>query len=292
MKSIITIVGPTASGKTDVSVEIARTYKQLNPIIISADSQQIYAGCDIGTGKVSKEIQYEIEHVGLDIVSPEKQYSVFDWVRYVIPHIEKALSENRLIIMVGGTGMYVSALQHGYEFHYETEADIELEAVSEMLEYCKAHGVSIPETDLANPRRIQRAYERHVISVSESYAVPKLPMHIVHISSDKDMLRERIERRVRDMYGNGLVDETRRIIDMYGHDAPALNAIGYAEAKWVCAGASNIETAVEKTIIKTKQYAKRQETWFRNKVDIDMECDSAEKAVSCLTKIIESQARL
>jgi tRNA dimethylallyltransferase len=271
---LIAVVGATASGKTDLSLALAQ---RLPVEILIADSRQVYRGMDVGTAKVGSEARRLVPHHLLDLVEPDESFTVADWVaqaRRVIPEIA---ARGRLPLVVGGTGLYVTSLVDGYDYaaqpwspelraHLAAELEAEgLPALASRL--AELDAAAAANTDLRNPRRVLRALERAEAGVGER-AVPRADpwrgrVALIGVSRPRDVLHRRIDARARDLFGAGLLDETRRLLDAgYGPDLPAMTGHGYREAAAHLAGDMTLSEAVEGTARRTRQYAKRQLTWF------------------------------
>jgi tRNA dimethylallyltransferase len=271
---LIAVVGATASGKTDLSLALAQ---RLPVEIVVADSRQVYRGMNVGTAKVAPEARRLVPHHLLDLVDPDEPFTVADWVaraRAVIPEIA---ARGRLPLIVGGTGLYVTSLIDGYDYaaqpgSAELRAHLAAELEAEGLPALASRLVeSDPDTaartDLRNPRRVLRALERAEAGVGER-AVPRADpwrgrVALVGVSRPRDVLYRRIDDRARELFARGLLDETRRLLDAgYGADLPAMTGHGHREAAAHLAGEMSLAQAVDSTARRTRQYAKRQLTWF------------------------------
>jgi tRNA dimethylallyltransferase len=270
---IAAIVGPTGSGKTELSLALAG---RLPIEILVADSRQIYRGMDIGTAKPDTAARAAVPHHLIDLVMPGEPFSVAAWVaaaRRLVPEIE---ARGRLPLLVGGSGLYVAALLDGYGFGappppalraqlQDELAAAGVEALADRLRAIDPSGAA--HTDLRNPRRVERAIERAVAGLDEE-APPSAEwpgaVAMLGISRPSEVLNRRIDERARWLLANGLLDEVRALLDA-GHDpqrAP-LTSHGYGEAARYLAGEWSLDEAIEVTARRTRQYAKRQRTWFR-----------------------------
>jgi tRNA dimethylallyltransferase len=268
------IVGPTASGKTDLSLALA----QLLPIeILVADSRQVYRGMDLGTAKPDAVARAAVPHHLLDLVDPDAEFTVAAWVdraRQLVPEI---WARGRLPLVVGGTGLYVSALVDGYrlaaqppsrELRRELAAEMEqvgLAALAERL--AQLDPKTAARIDLRNPRRVLRALERVVLggAALDEPAVDPWPgrLALMGIERPRAVLASRIDARAAAMFGGGLLDEAAHLRDAgYGPELLPLSGHGYREAFRVLAGEWSVEQAVTDTARRIRQYAKRQMTWF------------------------------
>ena len=261
------LVGATASGKSAVAQFIAEREKQL---IVSADSMNLYRGMDIGTAKPSVEERAKVDYAGIDMADPTDKFSVAAYLEAVRP----AFETGREIIVTGGTGLYVKCLTEGFDdvppeneaLRAELEA-LDVEALGERarrdaLELYKG----LTEDDRLNPRRLIRILERESPSDGKWNSKPKPTLAGLHV--ERAELHKRIGQRVDQMYAAGLLDEARSLIALE-LSPTALQAIGYAEAFAVLRNEMTLDEAREKTIIRTRQLAKRQMTWFRNQLNVE-----------------------
>ena len=270
---VLAILGPTASGKTSVALEIA---KKSNGVIINCDSRQIYQEMLIGTASPTEKEKNLVEHRLFNFLSPKQQFNASDYAKLAAEEIKKVWSEKKLPILVGGTGFYYSAISEGLGeagsdsgLASQLQKELEEKGLPFMVEKLKNLDYEAFETiDINNPRRVLRAIE--VVTTtkkpfSENRPVSLLPeaeFKPIVVSRPREILHERIALRVNQMFEEGLENEVRYIIEKYGRDAAALSSIGYRE--WLEQD-SDIEIIKEQIIIHTRQYAKRQETWFRKK---------------------------
>ncbi|MDF7808325.1 tRNA (adenosine(37)-N6)-dimethylallyltransferase MiaA [Pontiellaceae bacterium B12219] len=266
------IVGPTASGKSGVAQYIAEREGQL---IVSADSMNIYRGMDIGTAKPTFNDRKKADYTGFDLADPTEKFNVAAYLDAVRP----AFESDREIIVAGGTGLYVKCLTEGFDdvapensnLRKELEAldfqSLEKRAKTEAAELFS----TLTEDDQQNPRRLIRILEKVAggtsFPMSGSWnAKPKPKLIGLHV--EREVLLERIEKRVEQMYSAGLLDEAEALLKL-DLSQTALQAIGYAEAFGVLNNEWSLEAAKEKTVIRTRQLAKRQMTWFRNQLNIE-----------------------
>lgn len=279
---VVAIVGPTASGKTALSIKIA---KQFNGEIINGDSMQVYKGLDIGTAKITAEEMDGIVHHLLDIKEPTESFSVAEYQQLVRTKIAEIQSRGKLPIIVGGTGLYVQAVLYDFQFtdeevdeqarkHYYNELErIGPEAMHERLTQLD------PETAKTihpnNTRRVIRALEMLELSgISKSNEAQNrgdLPLYhhlIIGMDMERQLLYERINQRVDIMMENGLLDEVRMLWEKQIHDVQAVKAIGYKELYSYFDGELSLVEAVEQIKQNSRRYAKRQLTYFRNKMDV------------------------
>lgn len=272
---LLAVVGPTASGKTDLALALAA---RMPVEIIVADSRQAYRGMDVGTAKPDPAARRTVPHHLLDLADPDEPFTVADWVGHARARVEEIAIRGRLPMIVGGTGLYVSSLVDGYDYAAQaTSAQVrqrlaeELEAggldpLVERLRRLSAEHAA--RTDLRNPRRVLRALER--METGGGRAVPHAEpwvgrVAMIGLDRPRDVLYRRIEERARRLFEfGGLLDEVRSLRAAgYGPDLRPMSGHGYAEAYRLLAGEWTLEQAIEVTARRTRQYAKRQLTWFR-----------------------------
>ncbi len=279
MKPIPCIVGPTASGKSALAENIA---EKLGAEILSADSMQIYKGMDIGTAKVPLSERKAIYH-GIDLVSPDEPYSAALFQSYGRSVIEEVQKNKRRTLIVGGTGLYIRAVMDDYQFPAGEQVDNPVrEAFEKLLEeqgadalWQRLHSVDPQSAALIHPhntRRVIRAFE--LLQEGKSYAeqaaalksIPEFyPGVYIGLSVDRDVLRERIDRRVDAMVADGLVDEVNELLKQGIRGViTSSQAIGYKEIVAAIEGDMSYDDAIEAIKLATKRYAKRQMTWFRS----------------------------
>ena len=269
---IIAIAGPTASGKTKMAIDLA---KQINGEIISADSRYVYKGFDIASAKPTKEEQDGIPHHLIDIVEPEIDYSVADFYDDAKIAISEILNKGKTPIGVGGTGLYFRVLLETYDLP-RVEADTDLRNELELrekddllIELSSLDPVSYEKLKDANKRRIVRALEVTKIlgkPFSEA-SIEKEPEFGVEWTMPKinsrDELYNRINKRVDFMAQSGLIEETQALLKKHGRIKNFISTIGYKEILTYIDGEATLKEALEKLKQHTRNYAKRQLTWFR-----------------------------
>lgn len=277
MIDVLAIVGPTASGKTALSIELA---KELNGDIINGDSMQIYRDMTIGTAKVKPEEMQGVPHHLLDIKDPEEPFSVAEYQQLVRGKIKEISESGKLPIIVGGTGLYVQAVLFDYRFSdTQVNENLRNELYQELEEFGPEHMhrkllALDPETDIHpnNTRRVVRALEIQLGSeeqVDRSLALE--PMYnelIIGIDIARDILYERIDQRVETMFEEGLLEEVDTLYKRDLRDVQSIKAIGYKEVFAYFDGIMDLEEA--KVLLKknSRNYAKRQLTYFRNKLPV------------------------
>ena len=269
---VIAVVGPTASGKTKLAIDLA---KQIDGEIISADSRYVYKGFDIASAKPTMDEREGIPHHLIDIVEPEVDYSVADFYDDAKDKIYEILERGKTPIVAGGTGLYFRVLLETYdlprvEANPELRAELDLRDKEDLLEELKLlDPVSYEKIKKANKRRIVRALEvTKVLGKPFSKAsVEKEPefdvdWRIPYIES-REVLYDRINKRVDIMLEQGIVEETQRLLEKHGRIKNFICTIGYQEILTYLDGEASLEEALDKLKQHTRNYAKRQLTWFR-----------------------------
>jgi len=269
---IICIVGPTGIGKTKLSVELA---KKLNGEIINADSTQVYKGMDIATAKVTEEEKENIPHHLFDIKEIFEDYTVYDYQKDCRLKIEEIQNRGNTPIIVGGTGLYIKAALYDYKFEEENKINDEyLEYTDEEL-YNKLLSID-PNTDIHknNRKRVIRALNYYIKNnkpLSDKEKTDKLLYDVIFIglTTDRDILYERINKRVDIMVDNGLLDEAKKTYDTNIRSKAVLTPIGYKELFDYFDGKSTKEESIELIKQKSRRYAKRQYTWNNHQLNVN-----------------------
>lgn len=272
MSRFIVITGPTASGKTYVSVQVA---KALGSEIICADSMQIYRGCDIGTAKATKEEQQGVPHHMLDIVDPNEEYSVAEFQKEAFSLIERINNKGVVPIVSGGTGLYINSLVYRLDFgavkndalrqkYAQLSDDKSTAYLYNTLKEKDPEYASIISGNDA--RRIIRRLEIIEAQGRSAYDFRKYNDEheyiLIGLTMPRDMLYKRIEARVDAMMDAGLLDEAKALYEKHGN-VNALKAIGYKELVSYINGEYSLEEAVRLIKQNTRRFAKRQFTWFK-----------------------------
>lgn len=261
---LLVIVGPTASGKTSLAIDLAKKY---DGEIICADSRTIYKGMNIGTAKPGKDEQQGIPHYLLDIIEPGEMFSASAFKKACSEAVEVIRNRGRLPIIVGGSGMYIDAYLYDYQFR-SNRSDIDTSEMGsdEILEIAnKLYPEELKNTDTNNIQRIAQLIERGPVDKSDTKEL-KIKCKIIGLNPEKAKLKQNIETRTEEMLNKGFIQEVQGLRKKYGKDCPSLQTIGYKQVGDMLSG--KIETSdVENTInIATQGLAKRQITWFkRNK---------------------------
>lgn len=281
-QKLVVLIGPTAVGKTNLSISLAEA---LNGEIISGDSMQIYRQMDIGTAKIKREEMKGIPHHLLDIKDPDEAFSVADFQTIVREKISEIASRGKVPMIVGGTGLYIQSVIYDYQFA-EKEENREIKQCLEALldekgiEYLynklkEVDPASAERIHINNHRRVMRALEVYEATgkpfsdnVSEQSYELLYDVTLIGLTMDRDKLYERINMRVDMMVDEGLLDEVKRLYDGGIRDVQSIQAIGYKEIYEYLDGHVTLEKAVEQLKQNSRRYAKRQLTWFRNKMPV------------------------
>ena len=262
---IIAIVGPTGVGKTKMSISLAKKY---NAEIISVDSMQIYKKMNIGTSKVTKEEMDGVVHHMIDIKNPEEDYSVFDYQKDARGVLDKLISENKNVIIVGGTGLYLKALLYNYEFKENNNRKDFSRYTNEELYDMVKNIDPISKIHVNNRQRLESFLNNHknndkIVSDKCIYDAK-----IIGLTTNRDSLYEAINDRVDKMVSDGLIDEARYFYDNNINSKAIKTAIGYKELYLYFDNKISLDDAIELIKKKSRNYAKRQYTWFNNQMNV------------------------
>ena len=281
-EKVAVIIGPTAVGKTKLSIDLA---KALNGEIISGDSMQIYRTMDIGTAKVTKEEMDGIPHYMVDIKNPEESFSVAEFQERVRKHIREITERGKLPIIVGGTGLYIQSVLFDYQFTDDAGDAIYREQMEKLalergVEYVHK---KLQEVDPESAERIHANNVRRVIRALEIFHTSGEKMSdqlekqenellydvsLIGLTMDREMLYDRINLRVDIMMDQGLLEEVEGLYNRGIRDCQSIQAIGYKEIYDYFEDRVSLEEAVSQLKTNSRRYAKRQLTWFRNKMDV------------------------
>ena len=274
MYKLLVLVGPTAVGKSSTAVTLA---KEFNGEIINGDSIQVYRQLSIGSAKTSEEEMAGIAHHLMDYKNVTDEYSVQQFQKDGREKIEEIVKKGHLPIVSGGTGLYIKALVYDYSFTEMERSDDEYEesTTEQLYERLKqADPKSLEKIHPNNRRRIIRALQMaesgHLKSEQEAGQRHDMiyDCKIIGLTIDREQLRERIGWRVDKMMEMGLLEEVRALKDQYGWDNQAMKAIGYKEFREYFSGNMTLEEAVESVKVHTRQFAKRQYTWWNNQMPV------------------------
>lgn len=278
---VIAVVGPTASGKTKLAIELAH---KLDGEIISADSRLVYKGFDIASAKPTLEEREGIPHHLIDIVEPEFDYSAGKFAEDAKIAIQDILSRDKTPIVAGGTGLYFRVLLEHYdlpkvETNYELRAKLEKRTREDLLE-------ELEKVDKITYERVKDANFRRIIRAMELITLLGKPLSEVQIQKEpeydvkwimpeipsREWLYSRINKRVDVMYEMGIVEETKALIEKHGRISNIIDTIGYKEILTYLDGEATLEEALDKLRQHTRNYAKRQLTWFRKNPNLEINC--------------------
>ncbi|QQD85689.1 MULTISPECIES: tRNA (adenosine(37)-N6)-dimethylallyltransferase MiaA [Jeotgalicoccus] len=270
---LLILVGPTAIGKTDLSIKIAEHF---NAEIISGDSMQVYRGMDVGTGKITIDEMNGIPHHLIDIKDPDETFSVSDFQTMVVNLVKDIESRGKVPFIVGGTGHYIKALIDGYKFNEEEKEDIDKftqyyqQFTTENLFKMLSEMVQDVDIHPNNRQRIIRRLVKENLTTTEKKAYTqeeKYDTFIIGLTTQRSVIYDRINLRVEKMFLAGLENEVRGLYDK-GMSKTASQAIGYKEFLPYFKGEASISEVMERVQAHSRQYAKRQLTYFRNQLEI------------------------
>lgn len=283
LPKLIIVLGPTASGKTALGMELAKKFRGE---IISTDSRQIYKYMDIGTAKEPGEMKKDengrpylwaggVRHYGIDLVDPGKTYTVAEFKQYALDIIKEILKRWHLPILVGGTGFYVRAIVENLDIpkvapNKKLRRLFEEKSLEDLVKLLKdVDPQSVKRVDLKNKRRVLRALEVAILTgqsfTRQQKKGPKLFDALeIGLEIDRAKLYERIDKRVEQQFKDGLVEETQKLVNRkYRWELPSMSGIGYKEAGQYLRGEIGLERAKELIKFRTHNYARRQLVWFR-----------------------------
>ena len=273
------ICGPTGSGKTGIAKLLS---DKLNAPIINADAFQIYQEMNIGTAKISKDDPYYLKHYLLDIITPDQDFSVMEYQRYFRQTVEELSKQYKDIIVCGGTGLYIRASLYDYEFEEQEKDDVsDLEKLSneelyEMLK--KLDSKACENIHINNRKRVIRAISiartsEHTKSETidaQSHTMIYPDVRILMISPNREMLYEKINKRVDVMFEKGLINEVKTLQNKYKLSRTASAAIGYKEVIEGLQNNTDIEQIKDLIKQRTRNYAKRQVTFFKHQLPVEI----------------------
>ena len=276
---VIVIVGPTASGKTALSIELA---KRINGEIVSCDSMQIYKDMDIGSAKPTLEEMQGIKHYMIDVVKPDERFSVAEYKKQAEKAIEEILSKGKIPIVIGGTGLYADSLIYSIEYpeiefdqNYRNKLEKKADTQEGLIElYNEAKRIdeeAIKKISENDKKRIIRILEifhstrktKTQLEIESRRNEVKYDYRVFAIDMNREILYDRINKRVDIMIENGLIQEVKNLLNKYGSFPTAMQGLGYKEVVEYFDGKLTKEEMIEKIKQETRRYAKRQLTWFR-----------------------------
>jgi len=292
---IIAIVGPTGVGKTKMSVELA---KQLNGEIINADSTQVYQEINIGTAKATVTEMAGIPHHLLDITDLESEYTVFDYQNDARQRIENIKNKHKIPIIVGGSGLYLSALLYDYQFSKEDNV-YDLDSLSDKEMYATLKRIHPDlEIDKKNRQRLIRAYAKYINNSEpiENQGGQNLyydDVIIIGLTTNRDNLYEIINKRVEQMIENDLIKEVRTLYQKYPNSKQLKATIGYKEIISYIENEISLEEAITEIKQNSRNYAKRQYTWLNHKMEVkwfDVNYDNFEETIESVMNEIGNKS--
>ena len=264
---ILVVLGPTCVGKTNLSIDLAKKY---DGEIINADSMQVYRGLDIGTAKITEEEKENIPHHLFDIKEVTDNYTVYDYQKDARNIINKVLAKNKVPIIVGGTGLYIKAALYNYDFAAENHKDYSSLSINEIIDKIKKYNIAT-NVDFNNRRRLERLLSKLENNTYNSNKSDKLlynDVYFIGLTTDRETLYKRINKRVIDMFNNGLVDEVKHYINDYQNSKALQTGIGYKEVVEYLKGNISKEECIELIQKNSRHYAKRQYTFFNNQLPV------------------------
>src|SRR3954469_3822029 len=279
---LVVIVGPTASGKTALSIALAQ---QFGGEIVSCDSVAVYRGFEIGTAKPSREERARVPHHLLDVAEPNEPFTAGDYARLARPVLHEIAARKKTPIVVGGTGLYLRALLEGLfagpprseELRERLRASAEEHGPDHLHEMLRHLDAAAAEKIHANDHaKLIRAIEVCMAARSQMTdlwkqgrdALTGFRVLRIGLDPERERLYERINQRAQQMFARGLVEETKKLLEQYGNRAPALSSLGYKQAMQVIREECDEKTAVAAAQRGHRNYAKRQMTWFRREPDV------------------------
>lgn len=278
---LIVIAGPTAVGKTALSIELA---KAVGGEIISGDAVQVYRGMDIGSAKITHEEMAGVPHHLIDIMNPDEQYSAAQFKEMAIPLIEQIHSRGRVPMIVGGTGLYIQSVLYDYQYQDEDSDESRrllnhYEQLSTDVLFRELERVDAAASQMIHRNNRQRLLRALIFKQLHNQSITTQPKNqtisskydtlLIGLNMPRELLYERINRRVDMMMSSGLVDEVKALMTAGYSDARSMRAIGYKELMPYIEGELTEEEAVTQLKQNSRRFAKRQLTWFRNQMSLD-----------------------
>jgi tRNA dimethylallyltransferase len=266
---VIVLLGPTASGKTALGIELAQA---LDLAVLSVDSRQLYSEMDIGTAKPTPAQRAVVRHELLDLRRPDQPINLQEFRAEAEQAIAAEHARRDIALLVGGSGLYLKAITQGMTppaVPPQPQLRAQLEALGQplchrlLMSADPAAGARIMPNDAVRTQRALEVLYATGIPLSTQQGATPPPWRVLELGLNPADLRQRIAARTADLYAEGLVEETRRLVERYGAGCPLLNTIGYGEARALLRGELQEPEAIALTTRRTQQFAKRQRTWFR-----------------------------
>lgn len=263
MAPLIVITGPTASGKSALALELAERY---GGEIICADSRTVYKGMDIGTAKPTAEDQIRVPHHLLDVVEPNERFTAGDFQRLANRAIADIRARGKVPFLVGGTGLYIDSVVLNYAFDYTpvdfaSRKSMEDQSIEELQSLLKSHHVELPD-NRNSKRHLIRAWEQGGVNRNRDEK-PNDDTYVAVITTDMNVLEQRIHDRVQQMFRQGVVDEATQLAKKYGWSAPAMTGNIYPILKRFVDGELTQQETMKRIAIRDRQLVKRQITWIK-----------------------------
>jgi len=309
-KLLVVLVGPTAVGKTELSIELAN---KLDAEIVSADSMQIYRYMDIGTAKPTEEERKGIKHYMIDIINPDEDFSVADYQYMAKKHINDIHLRQKIPILTGGTGLYINAVCYNYTFsEYDKDDTLRKELNKQALEHGNDYLYEkLKKIDPASAEKIHPNNIRRVIRALEVYLKTGKPFSYYEemtkkqkilyellmfgITMKREDLYNRINKRVEKMIEKGLVEEVKGLLSMgYSKELNSMQGLGYRQIIEHLEGKVSLDEAIYLIARDTRRYAKRQYTWFlrdKNIAWFDLSNEDKKKIIENIIKMIEGKSK-
>lgn len=302
---VIVLVGPTAVGKTTTSIELA---KHLNGEIINGDALQIYKGLDIGTAKITEQEMQGVPHHLLSFLGPHENFSVADYQKLVRDKIVEITKRGKVPIIVGGTGMYIQAVLYDFQFSEPTQdaslrEELENYSAEDLWNQLQSHDPQAAnEIHPNNKQRVIRSLERILISgktKADTEAAKGMnalyPFLIIGLDRNRNELYERINARVHVMFEQGFIEEVQHLLTFVDSNAQSMNAIGYKEVTSYLDGKYTEQEMREAIQQNSRRYAKRQLTYFKNKLPVvwfDAQRENEKIVLQCERFLKDSDQRI
>lgn len=294
MKKLIVIVGPTAVGKTKLSIVLA---KYFDGEIVNADSTQIYKDLDIATAKVTKDEMENISHHLLSIKNINESYNVYDYQKDSRKAIDQIIKRGKIPIIVGGTGLYIKSSLYDYKFNEEIDNQIYEKLTNDQL-YKKLLEID-PQTNIHknNRKRVVRAIN-YYNSTHQPFSLKEKNNNLLYdaifigLTTERNILYDRINRRVDQMIDNGLLDEAKGIYDLGIKTKPIMTIIGYKELFPYFEGNGLLGECIDLIKQRSRKYAKRQYTWFNNQLPVNwikVDFDNFDNTVNAIINLVKKK---